>query len=212
MLRRGRFRSDELTGDGIPTIFRDTLFSGMGALAGLAIVILAAVNPVGKDAESTSVPPGNITIQTYWPDDIDADVDTWVKGPEGAPVGYSNKGGEHYNLLRDDLGIRSEDDPVNFEVVYSRGLPAGGHCVNIHLYSNKSGVLPIKVKVTVTVTKGNAGGVKGGGDPALVTDVLLRTEGEEVNVFCFVITKQGDLDTSEVYQSNAVKLRSPSAM
>ena len=45
--------------------------------------------------------------------------------PDDIPVGYSNKGGLFFNLLRDDLGIYKDNSPVNYEVSYSRGISKG---------------------------------------------------------------------------------------
>ena len=69
-------------------------------------------------------PPGNVMVEARWPDQLDTDVDLWVQAPGDVPVGYSNKGGAVFNLLRDDLGRRGRDR-LNYEVSYSRGMPAG---------------------------------------------------------------------------------------
>ena len=50
------------------------------------------------------------------------------KAPDDIPVGYSNKGGLFFNLLRDDLGKYKDNSPINYEVSYSRGISEG----NIH--------------------------------------------------------------------------------
>jgi len=200
------------SGAGLSIIFRDVLLCAAGGFAVLMVVILAAVNKPGSKKIHQSSPPGNIIIESYWPDSLNDDIDQWVKGPVGVPVGYSNLVGEHYNLLRDDLGKNSKDDPVNYEVTYSRGLPSGMHCVNLHLYSSRSKVLPIVVKVTVKIAKGDPGTatIKGGDQPVLVTDVKLRNQGQEINVFCFFIDKNGDLVAEKTFQSDAIRLRSAS--
>lgn len=214
-MRRRWFGGDDetLADDGVSTVFRDTFLNGAGALLAFVVVLLTLMNPPTEEVSELTVPPGNIIIEAYWPNELNADVDLWVKGPEGSPVGYSNKGGTHYNLLRDDLGKQSDDDPVNYEVTYSRGIPVGGHCVNLHLYSNRSNVLPIPVKVTVKLAQGEVGGnMKGSGSPVLITDVKLSATGKERNVFCFVTNKEGKIETGKdaVYQSDAICLRSPS--
>ena len=61
-------------------------------------------------------------------------VDLWVKAPDDIPVGYSNRGGLFFNLLRDDLGVYKDPTPINYEVAYSRGINPGEHIVNLHLY------------------------------------------------------------------------------
>ena len=201
--------------DGMTTVAIDTRENTVGAVLIICAVLFAAASTPGEEAVRESTPPGNVLIEAYWPEGHDTDVDLWVKGPEGAPVGYSNKGGVHLNYLRDDLGKRTKDDPANYELIASRGLVPGGYCVNVHLYSNRSSVLPMPVKVTVKIAKGIPGteDVKGGGDPVLVTDVNLSAEGKERNAFCFALNEQGDMireGSKKPFTSNKVCLRSPS--
>ena len=81
-------------------------------------------------------------VEVRWPDQLDSDVDLWVQAPGDVPVGYSNKGGAIFNLLRDDLGQRADATGMNYEVSYSRGIPPGEYMVNVHLYRNAAGVMP----------------------------------------------------------------------
>ena len=202
---------DAFAGGGLTTIFRDVLLGATGAMVVLVVVILGAVNVPGREHVRDTTPPGNIIIESYWDNSLDVDVDQWVQGPEDVPVGYSNLVGRYYNLLRDDLGRRSKNDPINYESTFSRGIPEGKHCVNLQLYANRSKVLPIKVKVTVKIAKGDPGSarIKGGGDPLLVSNVQLRHEGQEINVFCFFTDANGDLVPGKTFRSDAVRLRSP---
>jgi len=93
----------------------------------------------------------------------------------------------------------------------SRGLTVGVNCVNLHLFRNNSKTYPIPVKVTVTIVKGDGNG-KSASAPTLVSDVDLATEGQELNVFCFIVDKDGNVPEGEkgMYQSNSIRLRSPS--
>lgn len=176
---------DDSDKEGESTFLQDVQSNGFGTIAFLLISIMALINTPGKENVSGATIPGNILIEAYWPDQLDVDVDLWVMGPDAKPVGYSNKGGQYYNLLRDDLGRKSKDDPVNYELTTSRGIPVGGHCVNLHLYDS-GGVLPIPVKVTVKIQRELPGSAssKDGGAPVLVSEVVLKAQGEEVNVFC----------------------------
>ena len=70
-----------------------------------------------------------------------------------SPVGYSNKGGSIFNLLRDDLGKRSDITGMNYEVSYSRGIPDGEYTVNVHLYRNKARITPIPITVVTSIKK-----------------------------------------------------------
>jgi hypothetical protein len=72
-----------------------------------------------------------------WPDAADTDVDLWVQGPGDVPVGYSNKGGRLFNLLRDDLGLQSDAAKINYESSFSRGIVEGEYVINVHLYKSK---------------------------------------------------------------------------
>lgn len=195
------------------TFFHDVLTNGLGAIAFFAILLLVLINKPGQENVAGSTLPGNILVEVFWPDKQDADVDAWVVGPEGPPVGYSNKGGKHYNLLRDDLGSDHDRDPVNYELVTSRGIPPGGHCVNVHLYGNASGAFPVPVKVSVKVQPDNPGSspTKVQAAPILTSNVELRAVGQEINVFCFLLNEEGQYVKEKTFSDKHVLLRSPSA-
>lgn len=207
-----RWNDDSEDKSGESAFMQDVLTNSFGMVALLLVVFLALVNKPGKENVSGATIPGNILIEAYWPNELDTDIDLWVMGPDGKPVGYSNKGEQYYNLLRDDLGRQSKDDPVNYELVTSRGIPPGGHCVNVHLYSNNSGVLPVPVKITVKIQKEMPGSAssKSGNDPVLVTEVQLKTKGQEMNVFCFKLDGSGVYLPEKTFSDQRVSLRSPS--
>jgi hypothetical protein len=100
-----------------------------------------------------------------------------------------------FNLLRDDLGNRIDVTGLNYETSYSRGLQPGEYTVNLHLYRNPSGVYPIPVTV-VTSVKRNA---KETARQLLASDVLLVSEGEEMTVYRFDLTEDGDLVAGSVH-------------
>lgn len=135
-------------------VFRDYLQLTQVAFIVLTIMILPYVN---KPAEETknATPPGNVLVHIVWPPEIDADVDLWVLGPgEPVAVGYSNKGGRLFNLLRDDLGHKPDATQMNFETTYSRGIVAGEYVVGVHCYRC---IGPIKVDMKVEVNTGQPG-------------------------------------------------------
>jgi hypothetical protein len=81
----------------------------LGGFVLMTVLMMTVMNPPAKSSEADGVPaPGNVIIEAQWPDKLDADVDLWVQGPGDRPVGYSNKSGRLFNLLRDDLG-RTQD-------------------------------------------------------------------------------------------------------
>src|SRR3981081_592713 len=89
---------------GMNVSFRDMLFLlGCDYLVSCAI---ALAHGAKNDEEHSKgqAPPGNVIVEMFWDKAIDADVDLWVQAPGDVPVGYSNKSGVVFNLVRDDLG------------------------------------------------------------------------------------------------------------
>src|SRR5260221_849484 len=84
---------------GMNVSFRDMLFLLVFMYLLIGGIALAHVH---KKAEETkgAAPPGNVIVELRWDRSIDADVDLWVQGPGDVPVGYTNKGGSLFNLLR----------------------------------------------------------------------------------------------------------------
>src|SRR6266851_5608621 len=118
---------------GINISFRDMLFLLVFAYLVIGAVALAHVR---KQQEETSgaTPPGAVIVDLRWDEKVDADVDLWVEAPGDVPVGYSNKAGMIFNLLRDDLGHSGDPNSMNYEVAYGRGRWPGEYTVNAHLY------------------------------------------------------------------------------
>ena len=69
------------------------------------------------------------------------------------PVGYSNKSGQIFNLLRDDLGRAQDMTDYNYEVAYTRGTPGGEYVVNVHMYRGRSVSYPVAVKIVASVKR-----------------------------------------------------------
>lgn len=180
---------DHLEGDDTGTVFRDTIMLALAGFVALVILMLPHLNPkAAKTAENTE-PPGNVIIEARWPNEIDTDVDLWVQAPGDIPVGYSNKGGAVFNLLRDDLGQRADATKMNYEVSYSRGVSPGEYTINVHLYRNIARVTPIPVTIVASVKKT----VQESARQLLATKVELRREGQELTVFRFRLDERGDL-------------------
>ena len=128
-------------------------------------------------------------VEVRWPDQLDSDVDLWVQAPGDVPVGYSNKGGAIFNLLRDDLGRRADATEMNYEVSYSRGIPPGEYVVNVHLYRNTARVSPVPVTVVASVKKNETESAR----QLLSTRIGLTREGQELTVFRFSLDAAGEL-------------------
>jgi hypothetical protein len=187
----GLEQDDDETG----TVFRDVIMLALAGFVVMVILLLPHLNPPGKAAQENTSPPGNVIVEVRWPDELDCDVDLWVEAPGDRPVGYSNKGGLIFNLLRDDLGKRADATGMNYEVSYSRGIPAGEYTVNVHLYRNTSGVFPIPVTVVTSVKKS----AKDSARQLLASKVELTREGEELTVYRFRLSEDGDLVPGSVH-------------
>ncbi len=176
------------------TVFRDVIMLALAGFVMIVMLLLPHINPRAANNEETHS-PGNVIIELRWPDHIDADVDLWVEGPGDSPVGYSNKDGTVFNLLRDDLGRDSDLTNLNYEFSYSRGVPVGEYTVNVHLYRNSGHYYPLPVTVAV--------GVKGTDDSSshrvLNTKLDLLHEGQEITVFRFQLDADGDLIAGSVH-------------
>ncbi len=177
------------------TVFRDVIMLALAGFVAVVILMLPHLNPPGAKQSEDSEPPGNVIVEIRWPDEIDADVDLWVEAPGDVPVGYSNKGGLVFNLLRDDLGKRADATGMNYEVSYSRGIPPGEYAVNVHLYRNVANIYPIPVTV-VTSVKRNA---QESARQLLASKVELTREGQEITVYRFELDEYGRLQPGSVH-------------
>jgi hypothetical protein len=182
------------TDDG-DTVFRDVIMLALAGFVAMVILLLPHLNPPGKTAEETTQPPGNVIVEVRWPDELDCDVDLWVEAPGDIPVGYSNKGGTFFNLLRDDLGKRADATGLNYEVSFSRGIPAGEYTVNIHLYRNASNVFSIPLTVVTSVKQS----AKESARQLLASKIELGREGEELTVYRFRLSEDGSLVPGSVH-------------
>ena len=186
---------DKFEQDDAGIVFRDLLTLCLCGFVVCLVLIMPHIRPASaaKTADSSST-PGNVMIEASWPPEVDADVDLWVQGPGDIPVGYSNKSGGLFNLLRDDLGHVLDVSGMNYEVSYSRGLLAGEYTVNLHLYRNLSKRTPVPAKVLVSVKRD----AQGPSQQILVTDIDLGREGQEITVFRFTLDGAGSLVPNSV--------------
>jgi hypothetical protein len=186
---------DQFGEDDSGTVFRDTIMLALAGFVSVVILLLPFINPQAKQTDDDGKSPGSVVIEVQWADGLDADVDLWVQAPGDVPVGYSNKGGAIFNQLRDDLGKISDVTDLNYEVSFSRGVPAGEYTVNLHMYRGLGVTYPIPVKVVASVKKTPAAPTK----QILVSTVELRREGQETTVFRFRLDERGDLAPGSVH-------------
>jgi len=177
-------------------VFRDLITLALAGFVVCVILILPHINPAkAVPRPEGQEPPGNVVVELRWPDPIDADVDLWVQAPGDVPVGYANKGGRLFNLLRDDLGHRGDVSGLNYEVAYSRGIVPGEYVVNVHLYRDNSNALPIPVTVVASVKPSRGESAR----QILARTIELGHEGEERTVFRFRLDERGGLVAGSVH-------------
>jgi hypothetical protein len=193
---------DDFDEDGTNTVFRDVIFLALAGFVAMVLLLLPHLNPPATAHEGMPA-PGNVIVEISWSEKIDADVDLWVQAPGDVPVGYSNKGGLLFNLLRDDLGGQSDVTNVNYEVSYSRGIAPGEYIVNVHLYRDMSGLLPLPVVVSVSVKSSPQVAAK----RVLHTKLLMKHQGQETTAFRFELDKSGNVVPGSVHDL-PVSLRS----
>lgn len=128
---------------------RDLLLNFLMGLTALVILVLAAINPASSQDPMSQ--PGNLVVSATWAPGA-ADVDLWLRSPQDKAVGYSNKSGKIWSLLRDDLGLSDDATPLNYESAFSRGLPDGEYIVNVRCFSCLS---PTPVEVEVRLADGS---------------------------------------------------------
>jgi len=169
--------------------FRDvTLIVLFGFIA--IVVLLLPHLKQAEEEESGKKPPGNLTVMITWPAGWDTDVDLWVLAPGDKPVGYSNRGGIVFDLLRDDRGNILDEYALNYEYAFTRGVPAGEYVINLHLFGNAQGTYPVPVSVEVSLSVEDASRTV---RTLLIVDepVLLQRIGEEITVFRFRMNADG---------------------
>lgn len=192
------FSFDAEAEDDSDVVFRDVITLALLGFVSLVVIMLPHINPPKQKQEERKEvsAPGNVIVEARWDDRVDADVDLWVQAPGDVAVGYSNLGGQVFNLLRDDIGFRNDASNLNYENAFSRDIPAGEYAVNLHMYFNRANVWPLKVKVLVSTIKPS--GSSRVSRQILVSDVVLRKPGEEQTVFRFTLDDKGELLASSV--------------
>ncbi len=185
---------DSIDNESSDTVFRDVILLALSGFVAVVLLLLPHLHPPVEAKEAP--PPGNLVIEINWPSEIDADVDLWIEAPGDQPVGYSNKGGKVFNLLRDDLGQFRDLTDVNYEVAYSRGLVEGEYVINLHLYRNKSAILPVPVTMVASIKRSSGANLK----RLTSAKVELGYTGEEITVIRFELNEAGDIVPGSMHQ------------
>ena len=172
---------------GMNVSFRDMLFLLVFAYLVIGAVALAHVAKQDEEQSKGQAPPGSVIVEMFWDKAIDADVDLWVQAPGDVPVGYSNKSGMIFNLVRDDLGKGGDPNSMNYEVSYGRGRSPGEYVVNAMLYRSRDEKYPVKAQIKVS-HQSQQGEVR----QVLQSNVELTFQGQETTAFRFRLDEKGD--------------------
>lgn len=176
--------SDE---EGIHIAYRDVLLllALMFMTVAVLLIPMMAVSKVTSDQSHT---PGLLSAELYWPTGSKSDLDLWLGSPGDASVGYSNKTGKNWALLRDDLGQSRTSGDARYEFASSLSIGPGEYAVNIHAYRVHQGEAPIPCRVIIRLARP--------GQPPQVLlkyDVQITKQGQELTVTRFALDDQGTL-------------------
>jgi hypothetical protein len=178
---------DDFGEGGAETVYRDVIFLALVGFVAMVIMLLPHIKKSTEESQDHKA-PGQVIVEMHWPNDLPYDVDLWVKAPGEPAVGFWNQGGIVFNLLRDDLGDEGDATNQNYEVTYSRGIPAGEYIVNVHMYGPLPDGVVIPVSVVVS-TRQNFGHTR----QILQSTVRLDRRNQEETAFTFRLTAEGDL-------------------
>lgn len=159
------------------TAWRDVLsLLGLGFVC-VVIMLLPHLHPPGETAQEAVESSGALMAELEWPCcERRLDVDLWIEAPLEVPVGYSNKTGPTFALLRDDLGKAGDPSEENREVAFGRGIPDGRYTINAHLYRGEG---PVEVRLELRAVDENVS------REILSTSATLQREGQELTLIRF---------------------------
>lgn len=187
MIGDGGMESEREGAGGV--VFRDMTLLLLLTLLAVIVVLLTFFNPP-VEAENARA-PGGLRFWCEWPQEIDADVDMWVRAPQGSPIGYSNKGNEYADLIRDDLGHYRDISNNNEELIVSRGILPGEWILNLHYYryQGPGQDAPVAVHCWAEMSNTKQEAV------AVLVDrtATLERANQELTVFRFRVTDDGTL-------------------
>lgn len=174
--------------------FIDVLFTYL-----LVFVCIIMLIKVSKSDQDSSAYQQSVVYQIIMTWEGNADMDLWVKDPQGHLVSFNRREGGEGSLLslnRDCLGSQTTEadehgdvvNKLNEEIISIRGVVPGEYIVNAHAYNMKDSPKPLKVTVKLIKTK-----------PFAITITKEReysSTGDEQTFFRMVLDKDGGLTES----------------
>lgn len=126
------------------TAYIDLLINLLTGIVVLFILTTLLIAPITKNTEGIKK-NADYVLTLEWPNDVDCDVDIWVRDPLNNVVSYRFTEAGLMYFERDDMGKRRSVyeidgkeiviDPDNKEFVTLRGTFKGEYVVNLHVYS-----------------------------------------------------------------------------
>lgn len=126
------------------TAYIDLLINLLTGTVVLFILTTLLIAPITQNTNGIKK-NADYVITVEWPNEIDCDVDLWVRDPLNNVVSYRQPEGGLMYFERDDMGKRRSVfeldgkeviiDPDNKEFITLRGTFKGEYVVNLHLYS-----------------------------------------------------------------------------
>lgn len=200
------------------TAFIDLLINVLTGMVFLFMITTLLITTKVKDQDAGVKKDAQYIITMSWPNNINCDVDIWVRDPQNRVVSYQAKDVGIMHIERDDQGwindfmaylkLQPSQQLNNSETWVLRGKMPGKFTVNIHLYSctiNEKPVplgQPMEVPVTLELTKLNPNITK-----VLSRIVTLTKVWEERTAFNFVLDGQNLVISITEEQADLVKER-----
>jgi hypothetical protein len=200
------------------TAFIDLLINVLTGMVFLFMITTLLITTKVKDEDAGIKKDAQYIITMSWPNNINCDVDIWVRDPNNRVVSYQAKDVGVMHIERDDQGwvndlmtylkLQPSQQLNNSETWVLRGKIAGKFTVNIHLYSCAVNDKPVplgqsvEVPVTLELTKLNPDLKK-----VLTKTVTIKEVWEEVTAFNFVLDGKNDIVTITDEQTDLVKER-----
>ena len=155
------------------TAYIDLLINLLTGTVVLFILTTLHIAPITKNSEGIKK-NADYVLSLEWPNDMDCDVDMWVRDPQNNIVSYKFPEAGLMYFERDDMGKRRSVyqldgkeiiiDPDNKEFVTLRGTFPGEYVLNVHVYSCLRSTLatsaaqpgsPVNVPIIVEIIKIN---------------------------------------------------------
>ena len=200
------------------TAFIDLLINVLTGMVFLFMITTLLITTKVKDEDVGVKKDAQYIIQISWPNNINRDVDIWVRDPENRVVSYQAKDVGIMHIERDDQGwindvmtylkLQPSQQLNNSETWVLRGKIAGKFTVNLHLYSCSMNEKPVplgqvmEVPVTIELTKLNPDIKK-----VLSKTITLRKVWEEVTAFNFILDGKNNVAGITNDQADLVKER-----